>query len=72
MAADAAVLMLATRMLALLENRAARRRAAIAADARAMGVEAAIQGEAVRLSGPGIVARWWRDLALREAGRSGR
>lgn len=56
----------------LVEARAAARRAAIAAALGAQGVMASVEGEAVRMSGRGLLARWWRDLALREAGRDGR
>ncbi|MDO7834933.1 hypothetical protein Q4610_07715 [Sphingobium sp. HBC34] len=56
----------------LVEARAATRRAAIAAALAERGVMASVEGEAVRASGRGLVARWWRDLALREAGRDRR
>ncbi|MCP1468697.1 hypothetical protein J3E64_000364 [Sphingobium sp. OAS761] len=52
--------------------RAAARREAIAAALAAQGVEARVEGDAVRMNGRGLAARWMRDLALREAGRSGR
>lgn len=55
----------------MVEQRAARRRAAVAAGLEEVGVAVAIEGDAVRVSGRGLVARWWRDLALREAGRGG-
>jgi hypothetical protein len=58
-----------------VEARAARRRATIAAALAEVGAEAgvdvAIDGEVVRVSARGLRARWWRDLALREAGRTG-
>ena len=38
--------------------------------AESAGVAAAIEGEAVRASAPGLKARWMADLSLREAGRS--
>lgn len=53
-----------------MEERVARRRAAIAQALDAQGVAAAIEGEAVRASAPGLKARWMADLSLREAGRS--
>lgn len=53
----------------MLNARAARRRAAIVAALREAGVAAEVDGEDVRASGRGLVARWWRDLSLREAGR---
>ena len=52
-----------------VEARAATVRARIAAAVRAEGVAARVEGETVELSAPGLRARWWRDLALREAGR---
>lgn len=55
--------------MALLEARAAARRARIAAALADMGVEAVVEGEDVRASGVGLMARWWRDLGLRDAGR---
>lgn len=58
-----------------VEARAARRRGAIAAALAEVGAEAGvdvvIDGEVVRVSARGLRARWWRDLALREAGRTG-
>lgn len=54
-----------------VEARAARRRGAIAAALVEAGVDVVIDGEAVRVSARGLRARWWRDLALREAGRTG-
>lgn len=59
------------RMMRLAQDRAAARRAAIVAALADVGVAAQIEGEAVRASGPGLAARWWRDLALRQAGRGG-
>ncbi|MGA1850896.1 MULTISPECIES: hypothetical protein [Sphingobium] len=53
-----------------MEERAARRRAAIVDALGEQGVAAAIEGEAVRASAPGLKARWMTDLSLREAGRS--
>ncbi|MFZ2995082.1 hypothetical protein [Sphingobium sp.] len=53
----------------MVERRAAVRRASIAAALTAAGVEAVVVGEDVRASGRGIVARWWRDMTLRDAGR---
>ncbi|WP_031297813.1 hypothetical protein [Sphingobium lactosutens] len=49
--------------------RAAAVRARIAAAMAAERVAARVEGESVLLSAPGLHARWWRDLALREAGR---
>jgi len=54
-----------------VEARAARRRATIAAALAEAGVDVAIDGEAVRVSARDLRARWWRDLALRGAGRTG-
>jgi len=53
-----------------MEERAARRRAAIVDALGEQGVAAAIEGEAVRASASGLKARWMADLSLREAGRS--
>ncbi|WP_370309614.1 hypothetical protein [Sphingobium abikonense] len=62
-------------MRARLERRVAARaaaaRARIAAAMAAEGVAVRVEGETVLLSAPGLRARWWRDLALREAGRGG-
>ena len=62
-------------MRAGLERRVAARaatvRTRIAAATEAEGVAARVEGETVLLSAPGLRARWWRDLALREAGRGG-
>lgn len=62
-------------MRARLERRVAARaaaaRARIAAAMAAEGITARVEGETVLLSAPGLRARWWRDLALREAGRGG-
>ncbi|MBV2147064.1 hypothetical protein KRZ98_02000 [Sphingobium sp. AS12] len=55
----------------LVEQRAARRWAAVAAALDEAGLVVAIEGDAVRASGRGLVARWWRELALRDAGRGG-
>ncbi|CAM8660500.1 MULTISPECIES: hypothetical protein [Sphingobium] len=59
------------RLVALVEARAARRRARIVAALEAAGVAAVVEGAAVRASAPGLAARWWRDLAVRDAGRNG-
>ena len=57
----------------LVEARAARRRREIAEAMLAAGVEdARVEGEAVLLSGRGLLRRWLSDLALREAGGGGR
>ncbi|WP_179045081.1 hypothetical protein [Sphingobium lactosutens] len=53
----------------MVEARAAWRRERIAVALAAEGVEAVVEGEDVRASGRGLAGRWWRDLALREAGR---
>lgn len=53
----------------LVEQRAVRRRAAVAAGLAEAGLIVVVEGDAVRASGRGLAARWWRDLALREAGR---
>jgi len=55
----------------LVEQRAARRRAAVAAALAEAGLVVAVEGDAVRASGPDVAARWWRELALRDAGRGG-
>lgn len=55
----------------MVAQRAARRRAAVAAALDEAGLDVSIEGELVRASGRGLVARWWQDLALREAGRGG-
>lgn len=57
------------RLVALLEARVAARRARIVAALADMGVEAVVEGDAVRASGAGLMGRWWRDLGLRDAGR---
>lgn len=57
------------RLVALLEARAAGRRARIADALADMGVDVVVEGDGVRASAPGLAARWWRDLAIREAGR---
>lgn len=60
------------RIAALAEARAAERRRAVAAAAQAAGVdEARVEGDAVRLTGPGLKRRWMADLMLRQAGRDG-
>lgn len=60
------------RIVALAERRAERRRGEVAAAMRAAGVgEVTIEGEAVRASGGGLMARWMRDARLRDAGRGG-
>lgn len=53
----------------LAEARAALLRGRVVAALADEGVEAVIEGEAVRASGRGLLTRWTRDLALREAGR---
>ena len=55
----------------MVAQRAARRRAAVAVALDEAGLDVSIEGELVRASGRGLVARWWQDLALREAGRGG-
>jgi len=58
------------RMTALAEAGAARRRAAIAQAMGDAGVASVrVDGENVRASGRGLMARWMGDLTLREAGR---
>ncbi|WP_174522205.1 hypothetical protein [Sphingobium amiense] len=57
------------RIARLLERRAQARREGIAAALTNAGVEAHVEGEAVRIGGRGLRARWMRNLALREAGR---
>lgn len=57
----------------MVEERAARRRRAVVEAMLAAGVEEArVEGDAVRLSGRGLLRRWLGDLDLREAGRGGR
>lgn len=70
LAADAAGMRAA--LEAMLARRVAQRRAAVVTAFADLGVEAVVEGDAVRASGRGIMARWWRDLALREAGRGRR
>ncbi len=70
LAADAAGMRAA--LEAMLARRVAQRRAAVVAAFAELGVEAVVEGDAVRASGRAIMARWWRDLALREAGRGRR
>lgn len=60
------------RLRALVMERVEARRRGIVAAAGALGVEARVEGEVVRLSGPGLKRRWMGDLALREAGRGRR
>ena len=57
--------------MAMAQRRVSARRERIAAALRAAGVEAVVVGDDVRASERGIVARWWRDLRLRDAGRGG-
>ncbi len=58
------------RMIRMVEERAERRRRAVASAATYAGVEEAqVEGEAVRLTSPGLMRRWMSDLGLREAGR---
>lgn len=71
MATDAAGVKVAL-LVGLVEARAERRRRAVAEGMLAVGVEdARIEGDAVRLSGRGLLRRWMSDLWLREAGRGG-
>ena len=56
--------------MALVEAGMEARRRGIAAALAATGVEAQVEGEAVRFSGCGLRARWMSDLALRDAGRN--
>lgn len=58
-------------VMRLAQRRMVVRRERIAAALQATGVEAVVVGEDVRATGRGIVARWWRDLTLRDAGRGG-
>lgn len=61
----------AARVMAGAEARAEQRRQTIAAALAAAGVDdVRVEGDAVRLSGRGLMARWMSDLTLREAGRS--
>lgn len=63
---------LVARVRAKVEARAARRREAILRAVQALGVDdARIEGDAVLLSGRGLMRRWMSDLALRESGRDG-
>ena len=56
-----------------VEERVALRRREVAEAMLAAGVEEArVEGDAVLLSGRGLLRRWLSDLALREAGRGGR
>ena len=75
MAADAAGVSgaMLRRLVRLTQEGAARRRDAVARAAIAAGVEdAQVDGEIVRLTGPGLMRRWMSDLGLREAGRGSR
>ena len=57
-------------LVRLVEARAEQRRRDVAEAMLAAGVEdAQVEGEAVRLSGRGLLRRWMSDLMLREAGR---
>jgi hypothetical protein len=69
LAADAVAMKAA--LARLVEQRAARRRVAVAAGLAEAGLAVVVEGDAVRASGRGLVSRWWRDLALRDAGRGG-
>ena len=54
------------------EERAARRRQAIAEEADALGgVRARVEGDAVVIEGRGLLDRWIRDANLRNIGRAG-
>lgn len=74
LAADAARMTegLMRKVARIAEARAGSRREEVAAAMRASGIEARVEGEAVRLTGWGLLRRWLSDLALREAGRAGR
>ncbi|WP_340265319.1 hypothetical protein [Sphingobium mellinum] len=64
--------MMGDRLARLAEQRAERRRRAVVEAMLAAGVEEArIEGEAVRLSGRGLLRRWLSDLDLRERARGG-
>lgn len=52
-----------------VEALAERRRAGIANAARDAGIDAEVDGEAVRLSGRGLMERWMTDARLRDLGR---
>ena len=55
-----------------VEAQVERRRRAVAEAMLAAGVEEArVEGEAVRLSGRGLLRRWLSDLDLREKARGG-
>jgi hypothetical protein len=57
-------------LVRLVEARAEQRRRDVAEAMLAAGVEdAQVEGEAVWLSGRGLLRRWMSDLMLREAGR---
>jgi len=62
----------AARGVAVAGRRADRMRKAVVARAEAMGVDAAIVGEDVTLSGRGLLDRWLRDAVFRDVGRAGR
>lgn len=55
----------------MVEARAARRRERIVAAMADLGIEARVEGDAVRAQGVGLTARWQSDLMLRDAGRDG-
>lgn len=55
----------------IVEARAARRRERIAAAMAELGIEARVEGDAVRAQGVGLAVRWQNDLTLRDAGRDG-
>ena len=71
-AADAVGMKVAV-LARMVELRAARRRGQVAEAMLAAGVEdARVEGEAVLLSGRGLMRRWLGDLDLRERVRGGR
>ena len=71
-AADAVGMRMAA-LVRMVELRAARRRGQVAEAMLAAGVEdARVEGEAVLLSGRGLMRRWLGDLDLRERVRGGR
>jgi hypothetical protein len=56
----------------IVERRAGQLRSAVAGAMADAGVEdVALDGDAVRASGPGLIGRWMDNLALRETGRGG-
>lgn len=70
-AADAVGMKVAV-LARMVELRAARRRGQVAEAMLAAGVEdARVEGEAVLLSGRGMLRRWLGDLDLRERVRGG-